>query len=81
MCDETIVRRRRKNNKKSLIVITESDYIDSITENKKTFGLDEYQSVGFAVLDKNMEGQKSKWMVYCGISGYCHRLCIKTVDG
>lgn len=54
-----IVRRRRKNNKKSLIVITESEFIDSITENKKTFGLDEYQSVGFAVLDKNMEGQKS----------------------
>ena len=59
-----IVRRRRKNNKKSLIVITESEFIDSITENKKTFGLDEYQSVGFAVLDKNMEGQKSNgWSI------------------
>ena len=59
-----IVRRRRKNNKKSLIVITESEFIDSITENKKIFGLDEYQSVGFAVLDKNMEGQKSNgWSI------------------
>ena len=59
-----IVRRRRKNNKKSLIVITESEFIDSITENKKIFGLDEYQSVVFAVLDKNMEGQKSKgWSI------------------
>lgn len=45
-------------------MITESEFIDSITENKKTFGLDEYQSVGFAVLDKNMEGQKSNgWSI------------------